>query len=184
MSSEHHEGPPAETETERLFVAFWPHTELRERIEEVAAASVKKARARPVPPDNLHITLVFVGNWPVHAREQIELVVDALDIPDEELALDRIEHWRRAKVIALAGDELPESVAGYQRALSSGMAALGWTPETRPWRPHVTVGRKAERGVRKALDEPVRWPCGRVALVRSENRGNGSVYHPLRIWEG
>lgn len=181
--AEHHDGPPEDTETERLFVALWPDTELRERIEAVAAPAVERARARPVPADNLHVTLVFVGNWPVQAREQVEMVVDALDIPDAELVFERIKYWRRPKILSLVAQDCPEALAVYQREMSSAMAALGWTPEPRPWEPHVTLGRKAERSVRKTLDEPVVWPCRQVALVRSENGNKGSVYRPLRIWE-
>jgi len=185
--AERHDGPPADTETERLFVAFWPDAELRERIEAVAAPAVERARARPVPADNLHATLVFVGNWPVQAREQIEMVVDALDIPDAELVFDRIRYWRRPRVLSLVAQDCPEALAVYQREMSGAMAALGWTPETRPWEPHVTLGRKAQRSVRKTLEEPLVWPCRQVALVRSENgRSNvngGAVYRPLRIWE-
>jgi len=83
--------------------------------------------------------------------------------------------------------DCPEALAVYQREMSGAMAALGWTPETRPWEPHVTLGRKAQRSVRKTLEEPLVWPCRQVALVRSENgRSNvngGAVYRPLRIWE-
>jgi len=167
----------------RVFTQPRPDTDLRERIEAVAAPAVKRARARPVPVDNLHVTLVFVGNWPVHAREQIELVVDALDIPDAEFAFERIAYWRGPRIVSLVTEEYPDSLATYQREMSAGMAALGWTPETRPWDPHVTLGRKAQRSVRKTLEEPLVWPCRRVALVRSESGDNGSVYRPLRIWE-
>ncbi len=176
-------GAPAETETERLFVAFWPDTALRGRLEELAAASIRKAGARPVAPDNLHVTLVFIGNWPVAARDQAERVVDALDIPAEDLVFDRIVRWRKAGVVSLVTDEVPAALVAYQRDVASGLAAAGWTPEPRPWRPHVTLGRKAQRPVREELEEPLFWRCGQVALVRSENDGSGSVYRPLRVWE-
>lgn len=182
MNAGSHDGPRAETE--RLFVAFWPDTELRGRIEGVAAPAAERARARPVPVDNLHVTLLFIGNWPVHARDQVERVVDALDIPAAELAFDRIAFWRRARVVSLVTDAWPDALTVYQREMSAAMAALGWTPETRPWRPHVTLARKARRSVRRTLDEPVLWPCRQVALVRSETGDTASVYRPLRIWEG
>ncbi|MEJ2603829.1 MAG: RNA 2',3'-cyclic phosphodiesterase [Gammaproteobacteria bacterium] len=176
-------GAPADTDTERLFIGLWPDSALRARVDELAAPAVRKARARPVPADNLHVTVVFIGNWPVAAREQAEMVVDALDIPDEDLVFDRIVRWRKAKVVALVTDQIPDALAAWQRDIAAGLAAAGWTPEPRPWRPHVTVGRKAEGALRKTLEEPLVWPCRQVALVRSENDGGGSVYRPLRVWE-
>ncbi len=186
MSEERRDGPPEDTRTERLFVAFWPDAELRGRIESVAAPAVERSRARPVPADNLHVTLVFVGNWPVQARAQIEMVVDALDIPEAELEFDCIKYWRRPKIVSLVAEDCPEALTVYQREMSAAMAALGWTPETRPWEPHVTLGRKAQRSVRRILEAPILWACRRVALLRSEHGHSGtssSVYRPLRIWE-
>lgn len=171
------------TDSERLFLAFWPDADLRQRVQALAAPALEQSRARPVPGDNLHVTLVFVGNWPVDKRGQIELVVDSLSIPDETLEFERIETWQKPGVLALVGEDCPPAVTAYQRNLSAGMAALGWTPETRPFRPHVTFGRKTRRRVRRVLDEPLAWPCHQVALVRSEAGDNGSRYRPLRIWD-
>jgi len=71
-----------------------------------------------------------------------------------------------------------------QAVLSQALAAAGvYTPEARPFRPHVTVGRlRPVARAPRALDvepEPVAFTAGAVVLYRSHVGRGGAVYEPL-----
>ena len=61
----------------RLFVALWPDTEVRKAILDVAGGFSGPGlnSARQVKPENIHMTLAFLGN--VQA-ENVQAIVDEL----------------------------------------------------------------------------------------------------------
>ena len=94
---------------------------------------------------------------------------------------------------------IAESVGGGVRELGELRNSLrkdlepliGW--ETRPYRPHVTLGRARRRGARGPSGnrllpggaETVKippFPADRLTLYRSETRPEGAEYEPLDNW--
>ena len=57
----------------RLFFALWPGEARRAAIEEAMRRRVETSRGRAIPPENLHVTLVFVGGVP---ESRIEHVIE------------------------------------------------------------------------------------------------------------
>ena len=48
----------------RLFFALWPSDVLRAELAAAAASACAQVKGEPVPPRNLHVTLVFLGSAP------------------------------------------------------------------------------------------------------------------------
>ncbi len=86
---------------QRLFFALWPEETCR--IELAAAQCVLQANipARWVKPENLHMTLAFLGDVEVKARDRLAAVANKIQSQNFELLFDRIEHWRKPQVICL-----------------------------------------------------------------------------------
>ena len=66
--------------------------------------------------------------------------------------------------------------------LRAALAGQGFEPETRPFRPHVTLARKVTQPVPTAPFEPLGWPVAEFALVESITDRSGSIYTPLASW--
>ena len=151
---------------------------------------------RPVRPESLHMTLVFLG---YQAEKEIERIAEAafdLDLPAPAVELVRepvgVPRGKRPRLFAL--DAPSEGAVALQAAVESNLVAgRHYEPEKRPFWPHLTVARvrPERRGSRKpALVEtppgpfPERTflrpiPLVRLVLFRSHLRREGAVYEPM-----
>jgi 2'-5' RNA ligase len=141
---------------------------------------------RPLDPATFHVTLAFLGHRPEAEVPAIAAVLTALaprESPALALADGLLLPPRRARVltVALADDG---ELARLQAEVSDGLAAAGvYQPESRPFRPHVTVARlrpgaRAPRTLSAAPD-PVAFSARDVVLYRSRPARGGARYDPL-----
>ena len=90
---------------------------------------------------------------------------------------------RRARVLTVALDDADGTLGALQARLSAALAPAGlYTPETRPFRPHVTVARlrPRQRAPRATPDVDTREFHGTaVTLYRSTTHPTGARYDPL-----
>ena len=82
----------------RVFFALVPPPELAQSLGTLARDVARRARGRPVPAENVHLTLAFVGAWP-HARlPELRDAGAQLRGAPIELRLDTLGGFRRAGV--------------------------------------------------------------------------------------
>ena len=173
--------------TRRLFFALWPDQEQRAGLNRAAARIVRRCGGRPVPEENLHVTLAFLGSVPEPRVEELSTVGRraAATFPDDTLpitvSLETPEHWAKAQVLAVLGrdDETAAAASGaaaLARILSAGAVAAGFSPDLKPFRAHVTVARKVERPPRALEMRKVEWSFDEFALIESRTLEKGPVY--------
>jgi 2'-5' RNA ligase len=93
--------------------------------------------------------------------------------PGGELVLDQAKAWPGGMAVLQAG-AVPPAFAQLHGELAARLAAAGLPVEARPWRPHVTLARKAFGARPPASFAPLRWQAGPAfALVRSLPGGRG-----------
>ena len=163
---------------------------LRQRLERVAP----HLHARWIAPDNLHITLWFIGEVSESQSEAIAgtLVNPVWSIPAFALAAAGVGAFPPSGQPRVIWIGLREGIAEMQRLyreIGRRLARLGYVPEVREYSPHLTIARVKDAGpgssrvVRPLLDE---FPadCGscridRVTLFRSRLSPKGATYEPL-----
>lgn len=167
----------------------------------MAQATRKAARAsggRPVPTDNLHVTLAFLGSVPEQRLPRLaEIARAAAATPAAaarstaagaasppgavELAFDRLEFWREAHLLCALPTE-PAPVTALARALQDLLAADGFAPDLKPFRPHVTVVRKVVRPGPLGNMHPVVWRFTELALIESRTLPQGALYSVIESY--
>lgn len=155
----------------RLFLALWPTPALLHDLLAHADAWTWPARARRTRPERLHLTLHFLGNVPAARLPQLR---SAFAVPWAgcELALDRAEVWPGG-IAVLEAAQVPPGLAALHATLGERLRGLEIPVEERPYRPHVTLARKAQ-GAEPAAFAPLRWTAGPCySLVRSVGGGGG-----------
>ncbi len=170
-----------DTEFQRLFFALWPDDAVRVRLRR-CATGLPRHGGKPVPADNLHITLAFLGAVDAATRNCLEQRADAIRIPPFQLVFNRSGHWRRPQVLWLGCGDEPPGVLALASALKGVQLDCGLEPEARPFQTHLTVARKVRKARSDLLPEPVVWPVSDFVLVRSDTRPEGAVYQVLRRW--
>jgi len=168
----------------RLFVALDLPAAVRSQLA-AWCERVAPDRVRRVPADNLHLTLAFLGSRSQDEADAVAALLLGVAGPLGALATAGAL-WlppRRPGVltVAIAADE---QLSIRQAALVAGLReAIAFEPETRAFRPHVTVGRVA-RDARlrpSPLDVPpaLTFAAPGVTLYRSRTQPGGARYEAL-----
>jgi 2'-5' RNA ligase len=174
--------PDRAVQTHRLFFALWPVESLRRALAGRVAALAPPGTGRAQRPDQLHVTLEFLGAVPAARLPDVRDAGAAVRAEPFELVLDAFEYWRRPRVLCLVARELPSALAALVQSLRVEIASRGFEPECRPYRAHLTLARKVGQAPGPAVLDPVHWPATDFALVESVTERAGSVYRPLGAW--
>ena len=157
------------------------------------ALSAAGAQVRWVARENLHLTLKFLGNVEdadtdevcrlagevAAAVEPFEFVVTGLEAVPPRGALRMI--W--ANITEPTG-----RLAELQRSAEDAYERMGFEKETRPYRPHLTLGRvKSGRNVAELRTAAARFaetdfgatPAGELIVFESRLTPSGPIYSPL-----
>ncbi|MEJ2325356.1 MAG: RNA 2',3'-cyclic phosphodiesterase [Chromatiaceae bacterium] len=165
---------------ERLFFALWPGEEQRSRL--LAVLSVlPKHRGRERHPDDLHITLAFLGDLNPKRRTCAERAADAVHGEPFPLLIDRVGYWPRPRILWCGASDRPEPLLRLLGDLNRGLRAWGFVPDRRPFVPHVTLARNARPIDPRPVDPPFVWAVEAFALVGS-HPGERPSYQVLRRW--
>lgn len=165
---------------QRLFFALWPEPRQRYELQR-CFPMLADSPGRPVLPENLHLTLAFPGNVDTATRECLEQVAADIRVAPFHFTLDRFGYWKHPKVIWYGPSETPAELTELAGGLEAAMRHCGLTPDSRPYRPHVTLLRKAQEMPR--VDAPqMTWRADSFALVLSESVPDGVRYSVLRQW--
>ncbi|SFE17333.1 2'-5' RNA ligase [Paenibacillus catalpae] len=103
---------------------------------------------RWVDPRDLHVTLHFIGDMPISSIPVIQAAMQETAsriraFPLELSKLGSFGRVERPSVLWLGLKELPDELLKLHQLLGEFLhSAINYTPETRPYRPHVTLARK------------------------------------------
>ncbi|HWN43631.1 MAG TPA: RNA 2',3'-cyclic phosphodiesterase [Thermoanaerobaculia bacterium] len=142
----------------RLFVALEvPEPVRREVARRMAGLRERLPRARWVDPENIHLTLLFLGETPADKVSALSEKLREAFAKHPPLAV-RLSGGgtfppKRPARVAWIGMDAPEELAAVQAdAVAAAVEAVGFEPEERPFRPHVTLAR-CESWPRDAVDK-------------------------------
>ena len=162
----------------RLFLGFRLPDAATQRLAEWQHAELERDRVRIVPPENLHVTIAFLGSRPTNEVEPIgDALREAVRGVDRPLLTPaRYRETRSVGMLVLADEGgRATSIAGdaHRRLAELGV----YEPEKRPWLPHVTVVRFRERpGLSPSIPELGPVTMSDAAVYMSRLRPTGAQY--------
>ena len=154
-----------------------------------------KKLVRWVAPQNVHLTLKFLGDV---SSTTIEHLAETLKREAASHAtfsmcvggLGAFPTPRRVRVIWV-GLEAPPALEALRRGVETAAAQLGYAPEERPFSPHLTIGRVGQTAsasdlqrIRSALEATKVGVLGTIRvdavhIFKSDLQPGGSVYTHL-----
>jgi len=139
--------------------------------------------------ENLHLTLIFLGECDAKQTAAAKTALDLTIFEPFEINIDRIGRFpggpakpasqggkRGSGDIWWAGVRDNPTLQKLHSDLSKHLTDAGFTPESRKYSPHITLGREviAESAPRKI--EPFGETVGTVDLMKSERIGGKLTY--------
>ena len=178
----------------RVFFALWPDAETAAHLHKIALQWQKKLGGRVTRSDSIHATLVFVGNIPTDQLPALLALPVGIQLPAFDVSFDRADCWQHNQIAHLGMHQIPEPLRELQFELDTRVRGLGLKIETRTYRPHLTLIRKAECDQTKTnanknlaakenpAMKPVTWSVRDFMLVKSSISANGSRYEQIGRW--
>lgn len=182
----------------RSFLAFELPPDIKKEVTRITGKVKRTGLAASwAKPDNIHLTVVFMGD------------VDEKDIPDIISSIDNVAvkynefdislggmglfpDIRRPRVLWLGLNGEIESLSSLRDNLQKPLEIYGVEQERRAFKPHLTLGRfrrpvKERSLLQKILDEysGISGPDGKLdelILFKSELKPGGSVYTRIHSW--
>jgi 2'-5' RNA ligase len=170
----------------RVFFGLWPDESLRSALAAATREPVTHAGGRAVPAANFHVTLTFLGSVPDKCLARLgaiaETVANEFAPPaTDALWFDHLEYWKKAKTLCAVAQ--PNSHAAMLSArLRERALAANFSPDLKPFRPHVTLARKVTHDEPLVPIKPIPWRFTSLALLDSRTLPSGAIYSVVNSW--
>ncbi|MFA6053376.1 MAG: RNA 2',3'-cyclic phosphodiesterase [Methylobacter sp.] len=165
----------------KLFFALWPDDQTRQELVQLSQA-IQAAGIKPVHPQNLHVTLVFLGNVDLAAELLVKQGVEAISAEPFVLMFDQISYWSRPKILCLTCQQPAKaSVTTLVAALDAAVSSCGIQTDKRPYLPHITLARHAGH-LPDITIKPIVWRAESFCLVESCSEPDGVHYKVMQRW--
>lgn len=168
---------------QRLFFALWPEAAARDALAGVIESLKPQLPARWIRPQNLHVTLAFLGDVEAERLTDLDAAADQVRSPGFELALDTIEYWRKPQILCLSPSAPQPVLETLAADLASQLRAADFKLEARPYRAHLSLARDAAGlPAETRLPHPIRWQAKAFVLAESVKDRHGSAYRICKAW--
>jgi len=180
-------------QTLRTFIALDMPPEIKTALANyVRPLKSLRGRVSWVKPENLHLTLKFLGDTPANRIDEIAAVLQeiaAASTPFSALiagsgAFPNDEHPR---VLWVGLNETTGTLPSLTRAIDEKLKPFGFAPEKKRFAPHLTIGRVKDAripeiicGLREKPFAAMTAQFDEIIFMKSELHPAGSIYTPLR----
>lgn len=169
----------------RLFVAVTLNREIGDALNGVIRRLQSCCESgRYTQAENLHLTIVFLGETDPARLPQVREAMDCTGVPPFVLHIGGFGYFRRSGGdIFWAGVERSDALTGLYLRLYEELEKRGFPLEKRSFRPHLTLVRQAV--LKQEYDHgafvvpAVKMPVEKISLMKSERPGGSLVYTPL-----
>lgn len=165
----------------RLFVAVNFNTKTVSRLltlrDELRSLS---QRGNFSAPENLHLTLAFLGECNPEQTAAIKAAMDTLRFEPFPVSIGDVGRFKReGGDVWWAGVSESKPLLDLQRRLTEKLMAAGFALEKRKYTPHITLGRQVMTEVSPWRMEPFCETVDKIELMESERIGGKLRYTAL-----
>ncbi|MEA1888696.1 MAG: RNA 2',3'-cyclic phosphodiesterase [Pseudomonadota bacterium] len=153
----------------RLFLACWPDQSLQELLYDLAERLQLKHGGRRTERENIHLTLVFLGQVQQQKEQQLRQRLRLLDIKQFDLELDHAGSFTHCRINWIGPSIVPQGLKELHSILKRISQKLGFHAEERFYQPHISLlkGSHSETG---HTIKPVQWKVNRYCLLESRQK--------------
>jgi len=169
-------------EVERLFLALLPDDSMRAMLDTLINKLPLDDACRKIPIGSVHVTLAFIGNFPVSQRSILCDRLSTVCTDSFELVFDRLSFRQRQQMLWLES-VVPDALNELVVQLKLIVAEFGVAIDDRMFCSHMTLVKKLRRFSQKKMEfDPLVWAVKDFTLVRSKTLSTGAEYEPLETF--
>ena len=166
----------------RLFIAINFDDKTKDEILAVQSRLKKMGQGRFTAPENLHLTLAFLGEVYEEDVADLKSLMNDIEVPAMDLRFSRVGAFRNESELWWIGlDEDPKLMA-LQEKLIRYLKADGFSPDGKKFRPHITLAREMHLGrveYRELLPQKFTCHVEHMSLMLSERTSGKLTYSEL-----
>lgn len=181
----------------RAFIAIELNNEIKRAINdfEKRLIAIAPSGLRWVKTDQLHLTLKFLGDISQAQSQQVTQSINHLVVENRAFSLEVegtgvFPNWRNPRTLWIGMKKSNELNTLFQQ-METELAALGFSPEGRPFTPHMTLCRVSDtvdprkvQPLQKEFDAfPVSslpiWNVSEMVFFKSQLQPGGPIYTPI-----
>jgi len=137
----------------------------------------KAANGRFSTPENLHLTLVFLGESDERQTAAAKAAMDAVSFGPLAVTIDRVGRFRRDEGdIWWAGVRENKELLNLHADLTNKLTEAGFKLESRKYSPHITLGRKVVTNEPPRDIKPFSETISSIDLMKSEHIRGKLIY--------
>jgi len=168
----------------RLFIAINFNEEIKDAVYDVLKSfKAYCEKGSFTYRENLHLTVVFIGEIPFYRVDAIKAVMDRIIGEPFTITMKGVGCFRRSGGdIYWIGIEKSPDLVGIYTQLYEGLTKMGFDIEKREYKPHLTLARRVI--VKNSFDitqfsksfSPIIMAVDNIALMKSERIDGKLVY--------
>ena len=172
-------------EHKRVFLALWPDEATRHQLfnaQKKLMSEPALQSARAVIPENLHMTLHFIGSISIEVLQTLETSLDSVQCKPFEMVVSTTGCFPKPRVFWSGLRYIPPELNELEQQTADCVQQCLEDYRRIPYRPHITLFRKAKTSLE--LDEllEINWWVKSFVLVESKTHPEGVQYHVLKEW--
>ena len=125
--------------------------------------------------ENLHLTLVFIGECSPNKVEKVEAILDTVAFNPFDVAIERLGTFSRG-TLWWAGLREDRPLMDLQREIEHKLALCGFKMDGRKYHPHITLAREVVTDNAPWQFEPFGETVSSIELMKSERIGGKLTY--------
>ncbi len=124
----------------RIFVGIPLPEDVRERLGGLCSGL---PQARWISPENMHVTLRFIGEVDDGAAEDIDAALGAIHMPSFDVSVSDVGFFERGRKVHTiwAGIDGGDAIGRLRDKVESAVIRTGCEPDKRQFKAHVTLAR-------------------------------------------
>lgn len=167
----------------RLFIAINFSTDTRNRLLALRnELHSKSKRGNFCVPENLHLTLAFLGECDGKQTAAVKAVIDTLSFASFDVTVDSVGRFKRDNGdIWWAGLAESKPLIDLQKELTGKLISTGFKFEGRKYSPHITLGREVVTASNSIPLAPFSETVTGIQLMKSEHINGKLTYTSIHL---
>ena len=163
--------------TRRMFLAMWPNDEQVEKLHELQSGYLHWGKE--VPPENFHITLLFLGDISYDVADCMTESVQDLMVQPFSVHLDRLGYFEKNQIFWVGPSTVPSELESLFKSVRNSALQCGISKISKRYTPHVSLLRKCEVPISNPDFAPIDLEIDEFHLIESRLDRDRARYYVI-----